>query len=448
MSTLSTNHVNEHLPVAIIGAGPIGLAAAAHLSLRKIPFIIFEAGESAGHQVRQWGHVKMFSPWRYCIDKASGALLMQSGWALPDPETLPTGDQIYHDYLKPLAALPQIAESLHLRTRVIDVGRQGFDKMKNDGRDKAPFVILTRSDSGEEAWHEARAVIDASGTWATPNPAGAGGLPAIGESSIGENNFYGIPDVLGTEAGRFANKKVLVIGSGHSAINTLLDLARLKDEHADTDIHWLIRSPEPTRAFGGEENDELPARGQLGSRIRNLVEEGAVKLISGVKIQRFEKQIHDKDQTIVFYGDKNSSGIQKPISMNGFQEVITTTGCRPDFSFLKELRLDIDPAVESVSDLAPLIDPNIHSCGTVRPHGEKELRQPESNFYMVGMKSYGRAPTFLLATGYEQVRSVVAALAGDYQAAEAVELDLPETGVCCTDDRVAVETTVGKSSCC
>jgi hypothetical protein len=66
----------------------------------------------------------------------------------------------------------------------------------------------------------------------------------------------------------------------------------------------------------------------------------------------------------------------------------------------------------------------------VRPHGYVELSHPEKNFYIVGMKSYGRAPTFLLATGYEQVRSVVAALAGDVEAAARVELCLPETGVC------------------
>jgi hypothetical protein len=80
-----------------------------------------------------------------------------------------------------------------------------------------------------------------------------------------------------------------------------------------------------------------------------------------------------------------------------------------------------------------LIDPNLHSCGTVRPHGVVELRQPETDFYIVGMKSYGRAPTFLMATGYEQVRSVAAELAGDHAAARDVRLKLPETGVCKTD---------------
>jgi len=80
--------------------------------------------------------------------------------------------------------------------------------------------------------------------------------------------------------------------------------------------------------------------------------------------------------------------------------------------------------------LAPLIDPNHHSCGTVPPHGVDELTHPELGYYAIGVKSYGRAPTFLLATGYEQARSVVAALAGDWEAARDVQLHLPETGVC------------------
>ncbi len=110
-------------------------------------------------------------------------------------------------------------------------------------------------------------------------------------------------------------------------------------------------------------------------------------------------------------------------------EIIAATGFRPDWSILSELRLDLDPAVESPRALAPLIDPNVHSCGTVPPHGAEELKQPDANLFVVGMKSYGRAPTFLMLTGYEQVRSVVSAIAGDWEAARRVELVLPETGV-------------------
>jgi hypothetical protein len=125
-------------------------------------------------------------------------------------------------------------------------------------------------------------------------------------------------------------------------------------------------------------------------------------------------------------------------------EVIAATGFRPDWSILSEVRLDLDPAVQSPRALAPLIDPNIHSCGTVPPHGAEELKQPDGNLFVVGMKSYGRAPTFLVLTGYEQVRSVVAAIAGDWEAARRVELVLPETGVCSLD----YTPNAASSSCC
>ncbi|MDK0291584.1 hypothetical protein LEL45_24165, partial [Salmonella enterica] len=129
--------------------------------------------------------------------------------------------------------------------------------------------------------------------------------------------------------------------------------------------------------------------------------------------------------------------------LSGIDKIITNTGSRPDFSFLREIRLSIDAGTESVEALSPLIDPNLHSCGTVRPHGEEILRQPEKNFYIVGMKSYGRAPTFLMATGYEQIRSIVAYLTGDIEASKKVELELPETGVCSIN-----LVTKSSSTCC
>ena len=109
---------------------------------------------------------------------------------------------------------------------------------------------------------------------------------------------------------------------------------------------------------------------------------------------------------------------------------VVLTGFRPDLSFLSEMRLDLDPVLQAPVRLAAEIDPNMHSCGSVRPHGAAELAHPEPDLYLVGMKSYGRAPTFLAMTGYEQVRSVAAELTGDHEAAARVELTLPDTGVC------------------
>jgi hypothetical protein len=116
--------------------------------------------------------------------------------------------------------------------------------------------------------------------------------------------------------------------------------------------------------------------------------------------------------------------------LDGVDEIVVVTGFRPDLAILSEVRLDLDPVLHAPRALAPLIDPNVHSCGTVYPHGAQELAQPDAGFYLTGMKSYGRATSFLALTGYEQVRSVVAAIAGDDEAAANVELTLPQTGVC------------------
>jgi thioredoxin reductase len=406
------------LPIAIIGAGPIGLAAAAHLIERNMPFVVFEAGPRVGHSMIAWGHVQMFSPWQYCIDPAAARLLEQTSWQAPDPESYPTGRALVEQYLGPLAAHPAIAPHVRLNRRVTDVTRAGFDKMKTEGREVAPFQLYITGADGDEEIVFARAVIDASGTYTTPNPLGASGLPAAGERALAERIFYGIPDVLSRERARYAGRRVLVAGSGHSAFNAILDLAALAEQVPDTSITWIVRRGEMGQAYGGGANDALPARGALGQRIRALVERGVVQLITGWRTDRLERT---PDGIVAFAGDRALAPVD---------EIIVATGLRPDLTMLGELRLGLDPAVEAPTALAPLIDPNIHSCGTVPPHGADELAHPEPNFYMIGMKSYGRAPTFLLLTGYEQARSVVAALAGDWEAARRVELTLPETGVC------------------
>ena len=112
-------------PVAIIGGGPAGLAAAAHLAERGLPFLVLEAGPQAGHSVLSWGHVQLFSPWRYCVDKAALRLLEPTGWKTPDPESYPTGRALVERYLAPLAAHPAIAPHLRLGRRVAAITREG-----------------------------------------------------------------------------------------------------------------------------------------------------------------------------------------------------------------------------------------------------------------------------------------------------------------------------------
>jgi len=409
------------LPVAVIGAGPVGLAAAAHLLRTGQRPVIFEAGDRVGASVRHWGHVRFFSPWRYSIDTAARAHLEGQGWTAPDPIGYPTGQDLVERYLVPLAATPQIAPSLRLGSRVLSVTRQGFDKMKSVGRDEAPFVLRVAGPDGRQEDVLARAVIDASGTWSMPNPLGASGVPAMGEVEFAQSMYYGIPDALGAQRGRYAGRRVAVVGSGHSAFNALNDLVELADQEPGTTITWVVRRKTIGQIFGGGDADGLPERGALGQRVRTLVDAGRLRLVPGFKVAAVRRTL----EGIVLQSESSAIGDVPPVD-----EIIVTTGFRPDLSLLGELRLGLDPTLESTVALAPLIDPNVHSCGTVPPHGARELAHPEADVYIVGMKSYGRAPTFLLLTGYEQVRSVVAALASDWEAARDVQLVLPETGVC------------------
>lgn len=435
------------LPVAIIGAGPVGLAAAAHLQVRQIPFILFEAGSSVASNILSWKHVRVFSPWRYNIDKVARQLLSESGWHSPDDAGLPTGEELFSQYFKPLYELPFIKSDTFLNAKVLSIGRKDFDKMKTFGREELPFVIqVLQNDTIKQ--FEARAVIDATGTWNSPNPIGSGGAYAVGEVENRSHIFYGIPDVLNEYEDRYKNKRILVVGGGHSSINAILELDRLKEKYPDTEINWVLRKKNIRDVYGGQENDELEARGALGIRIEQLIDRDRVNCYTPFYIQQLLKESHG----LTVIGFQNN----KKFALPGIDEIISNTGSRPDFSFLREVRVSIDPSLESVSSIAELIDPNIHSCGTVRPHGEKELRQPEKDFYIVGSKSYGRAPTFLMATGYEQVRSVVAAIDGDMEAALHVELELPETGVCsvdagntaCCGDQSKLKTKTVKVDCC
>jgi thioredoxin reductase len=412
--------MSETKTVAVIGAGPVGLAAAAHLLERGLTPIVLEAGAEIGHAVRQWGHVQLFSPWEYNVDRAAERLLASTGWNSPDPAQYPTGTELVERYLEPLAQKTVIAPYIRTSSRVTDISRVGFDKLKTKGREGTPFEIRYENGQGPKSVR-ADAIIDASGTWHSPNPAGANGLAAMGEKATASKVVYAMPDVLGKDRLRYAGKVTAVLGAGHSAIGTLSDLARLKAQVPGTEAIWLLRGNNPAKAFGGGANDKLAARGELGAAFAALVAAGQIKVEMDFRVSHVG---NEGDRLRVGSG---SGCCGRHVVID---EMIVATGFRPDLEFVRELRIQLDPAIECPVALAPLIDPNEHSCGTVRPHGARELAQAEPGFYFAGMKSYGRAPTFLMITGYEQVRSIAADIAGDHAAAERVDLVLPETGVC------------------
>ncbi len=407
------------LPVVVIGAGPTGLAAAAHLAEHGLTTLVLETGAQAGAAVRQWGHVRLFSTWAELTDPAAEKLLAPTGWTKPDTRTYPTGADWAAQYLQPLADV--LGEAVRYGATVTGISRAGRDRTVDADRENQPFTVHYQHADGREERVPARAVIDASGTFALPAPAGGNGLPALGERAAANHITYRVPDLADpTVRARYAGKRTAVIGSGASAFTALAALADLAEEAPGTHTLWVLRRGISGSTFGGGSADQLPARGALGLAAKAAVDQGHADAVTGFRTDTIER---DTDGRLVLIGDDGRR-------LDPVDEAIVLTGLRPDLGFLSELRLALDERLQAPVALAPLIDPNQHSCGTVPPHGHRELSHPEPGVYLVGMKSYGRAPTFLAMTGYEQVRSVAAAIAGDLDAADRVELTLPETGVC------------------
>lgn len=412
------------LPVVVIGAGPQGLAAAAHLLERGLTPLVLEQGEGVAAAVAQWGHVRLFSAWDELVDPAAARLLAPTGWSAP-PEAhptqgYPTGAAWIEQYLAPLAAALDTAGPrpvVRTGVRVTGVARAGRDLLVSADRDTQPFTVHAVDARGHECRIPARAVLDASGTWGSPNPAGADGLPALGERAAADLLTHQIPGP--DDLAQYVGRHTVVLGSGASAFNALATLAEAVRQDPSTRITWVLRRPVQGSTFGGGAADQLRERGSLGLRAKALVDDGTITVASGFRTEAMRRV---GDQVVLVAEDGRA--------LEPADRVVVLTGFRPDLSFLSEVRLDLDPVLQAPRLLAAEIDPNLHSCGSVGATGAADLAQPEAGFFVIGAKSYGRAPTFLALTGYEQVRSVAAFLAGDLEAASRVEVVLPDTGVC------------------
>lgn len=387
--------------IAIIGAGPIGLEAALHAAERGDEFTIYERGEVAA-AMRQWGHVRMFSPFAMNSSAQGLARLRARGVELPPPEALLTGAEFRQRYLYPLAET--LRPHLREQTTVRAIGRSRRlkgDLISDPARASGPFRLLVQDEKGERI-ELADIVLDCSGTYANPNSLGDGGIPVPGEDQAQAQITYGIPD-LGETPKSHTGQRVLVVGAGHSAATTIRHFAALQKEDPKLEIYWMIRRDRsaPIEQIG---NDPLPERAQLAAEANCLVAEKRVRLIRDATIEALAPQ---GDAVGVVFADSN--GITETVTVD---QIVVATGFRPDLAMTRELQLQTCWATEGTYPLAAsLLGEAGADCLATPVFGAETLLHPEPGYFTLGMKSYGRSPNFLLRTGYEQVASVFAWLA-------------------------------------
>jgi NADPH-dependent 2,4-dienoyl-CoA reductase/sulfur reductase-like enzyme len=396
--------------VAILGAGPIGLEAALATAQANLPFTLYEAGPRAGHHVRRWGHVSLFSPWRLDVSPRARRRLEAEGWEAPPEGDHPTGKELAERLLDPLAALPEIAPRLELRTRVVAAGRQGLlkhEEISTEERARRPFRLLVSGPDGREVVRRADAVLDCTGTYGHPNFTGDGGVPAPGERALGSEITRHLPDLLGSEREAWAGRTVLLVGGGHSAQSAARDLERLAREHPETRTLWALRSPDPD--FGRVPDDPLPERERLVARAAELARgAGAgVEPLPGRVVERFEAAdaAAAADGARIRVVLRGADGATEAVAVD---RVLSLTGYVGDRSLHRQLQVHECYATEAPMKLAAtLLEQDTEDCLAGTSPDADTLLNPEPGYFVLGVKSYGRNSTFLLRDGWEQAGQAV-----------------------------------------
>jgi thioredoxin reductase len=397
--------------LAIIGAGPVGLEAAAAAIARGFDVHVFERGEVGAHPIA-WGHVRMFTPWRMNVGSHSRRLLEQHGWTSPDAETCPKGSELAAQYLEPLAKHSELAPRLHLNTQVVHVSRRGLlkgDAIGAAARREHPFRLLVRDVGGRESYLHAYAVIDASGVYGQPNWAGDGGIPARRELYLAPQMSYRIDDVLDLQRERYAGKRTMVIGAGASAATTVCDLAELASATPGTSALWVTRRP-ASALYPPRADDPLEGRRALHARARALAG-GADPHVAHIG----EAMVEELEFNSATHRYHAILRIGEQLRREEADLVIVNTGFGPDDSLYRELQIHECYTSRAPYQLAAaLLGAAAGDCLTTPAFGVDVLANPEPDFYILGHKSYGRNPHFLLETGYQQAAEVVEKLAADF----------------------------------
>lgn len=393
------------LRVAVIGAGPSGLEAALACRERGWEVDVFERGDRPGHAIRAWGHVQMFTPWELNRSSRMEAILLDAGYDVPNGEA-PTGSEFVERLIEPLCASEALEGRIHCGCEVTDISRVGLTKEReiaSERRAAQPFR-LTINDGGHERVVLADAVIDAAGARLGGAPLGQDGVRAPGERGLAERIVRSIPD-LPSDAGRYAGKTTLLAGSGHSAQTAAVALAALARDHPGTSVLWVARSAEP--AWGSPSDDPLIARAALAESAQWLVDGGApaIECALGMQVRSLEAV---GEQILVCI---DGPGGEREVRVDN---LVSLTGSRIDRSLYAELQVHECYATGGPIDLsAQLLADTGADCLTQATPGSDALRNPEPGFFIIGAKSYGRAPNYLMRTGFSQAEGVVGLIEAD-----------------------------------
>lgn len=421
--------------VAIIGGGPIGVEAAIYGALAGFDVHLFERGR-IGENVRTWGHVGLFTEWKRNRSPLTMKLLAERGFQFPPEDETSTGDELV-DYIRQIAALAPLRGRIHTQTEVLSITRERTlrsdfisDENFNQRRAAQPFRIIIRAAFGEKVFH-ADAVIDATGVYATPNFAGNGGAPCPGESGLKNRIDYQLPDVLMREKNRFANKHSVVVGSGHSAASTLRSIAELFNEYSQTRVTWLVRRdvPEHGNPYTPDPHDSSKHRDALHRRANELAHHSQVRFSPRTVVERMT---HNGAKFRLELSTQKGDATEKQTIE--CDNLVAHTGFRPDHQLWRELQVDIHPATEGVLRLSERVIRENRRVGVGLSTGYAEkrpqenapeeapcnvaddpelLRHREPNFFVIGIKSYGRDAGFLMQNGFRQVRDIYKLISGD-----------------------------------
>ena len=399
--------------VAIVGAGPIGLEAALRARQAGLEVTVFES-RTVGEHFARYGSVPLFTPFHMNSTELGCERLRAVGVALPGGDETLTATELRERYLLPLSRLPELAGVVLEGARVGAIARDGLAKGQLQERSARPFLLrIEDARRGAATLARADIVIDASGVYGTPNATGTGGLPALGEEDLGEWLEQRLPALWGETRSRYAGKRILLLGDGRSAANAIADLdemARAGGRGAETRVEWVHRD-RGDRAFAPvpkAELEQLPVLRELDRHVERIAREAPwIRPHVGA--------------TVEAYRALPSGGIEVTLADDQGDEerlevdvVLALVGYRPDLSIFRELQIHLCYASEGPMTLAaPILEAQANDpagtqgCLGQVTHGPETLKSPEPDFYILGAKSYGRNPNFLLTLGHRQIEDVM-----------------------------------------